>query len=162
MALFCAIFELTTSERIDGSETSAIQPVAIAGATLLFWMLASQQIADISHDFTAGFEVASHYVDAKTNWETEPFDIAFVMIVAPLIPLHPWFLGCKTAGQGLIHAGMFPGIFCVLLWLVFKFTFVGVHGHRFPVYWGSTCLIAMFCPRQEEKMRCCPNDLWSE
>ena len=118
--------------------------MAIVAATLLFSVLSGQQFSDISHHFTAGFEVASRYVDAMTNWETEPFDIAFVLIVALLIPLLPFFLWRKTPGHKFIRSGLISGIFCILLFLVFKFTFVGFHGHKLPVYWGSPFLIALF------------------
>jgi hypothetical protein len=121
-----------------------LQSMAIVGATLLFWGLSGQQFSDISHYFTAGFEVASRYVDAMTNRETEPFDIAFVLIGALLIPLLPFCQRCRISGQGFIRSGIIPGIFCVLLFLVFKFTFVGFHGHKLPVYFGSAFLIALF------------------
>jgi hypothetical protein len=121
-----------------------LQSMAIVAATLLFWALSGQQFSDIRHYFTAGFEVASRYVNAMTNWETEPFDIAFVLIGALLIPLLPFFLWRKTPGHGFIRSGIIPAIVCVLLFLVFKFTFVGFHGHKLPVYWGSAFLIALF------------------
>ena len=121
-----------------------LQSMAVVGATVLFWGLSGQQFSDISHYFTAGFEVASRYVDAMTNWETEPFDIAFVLIGALLIPVLPFCLWRRSPGQSFIRSGIIPGIFCVLLFLVFKFTFVGFHGHKFPVYFGSAFLIALF------------------
>ncbi|HIK94213.1 MAG TPA: hypothetical protein EYG03_19895 [Planctomycetes bacterium] len=80
-----------------------LQSIAIVGATLLFWVLSGQQFSDISHYFTAGFEVASRYVDGMTNWETEPFDIAAVRIAALLIPLLPLCLWCRIPGGGFIR-----------------------------------------------------------
>ncbi len=121
-----------------------LQSIAIVGATLLFWGLSGQQFSDISHYFTAGFEVASRYVDAMTNWETEPFDIAAVQVGALLIPLLPLCLWRRIPGGGFIRSGIIPGTFCVLLFLVFKFTFVGFNGHKLPVYFGSAFLIALF------------------
>lgn len=120
------------------------QSIAVAASMAFFWAASGQPMTGLQNYLVAGFEVASRYVDAMTNWETEAFDIAMVLIAVSLIPLVPSCLRFSAGRQNWIEATMHWGTVATLLFLVFKFTFVGYHGHKLPIYFGSAFLIVLY------------------
>ena len=111
---------------------------------MLAWMVSGQPFAGIVDYLTAGFEVAVHYVDAMTNWESEVFDMAAVLCAAATILLIPLSSYVRVRGEGLLQSVVYPMTFATLLFLIFKATLIGFHGHKLPIYFGSLFLIALY------------------
>lgn len=111
---------------------------------VLAWTACGQPLSGLSHYLGAGFEVASKYVDAMTNWETESFDIAMVLLGAGLIPLIPLGVRISFDDDRRWLSVAYPVVFFTLMFLVFKFTFVGYHGHKLSIFYASAFLVALY------------------
>lgn len=121
-----------------------LHSITVAAGTLGVWLLSGQPAAGIAAYISAGFEVAHKYTDAMTNWETDPFDKGLVIIAAALIPVVPLVCRHRVQHQHPLKSPVYPFMMFTLLFLVFKFTCVGFHAHKLPIYFGSAFLIALF------------------
>ncbi len=112
-------------------------------ATVLFWHLSGQPFRGLREYLVGGFEVAKNYEPAMSLWETESLDIAAVWCAALLVIALPLLMRPSRFSTSHFATSLVPMTLCLLLFMVWKFTFVAFHPQKIVMFYSAACLISL-------------------
>ncbi len=112
-------------------------------ATVLLWQFSGQPLSGLREYLGGGFELAKYYEPAMSLWETEPVDVAAVWCAAVLVIAVPFLLRPSPLSPRRFVESLVPSTLGLLLFLVWKFTFVAFHPEKILVFYSSASLVAL-------------------
>ncbi len=120
-----------------------LRTLMTVAATVLLWQLSGQPLTGFREYLVGGFEMAKHYEPAMSLWESQPFDVASVWCAAMLVVLIPFLLRPSRFRPHRFGDFITCLTLCLLLFLVWKFTFVRFHPQKIEVFYSTACLVAL-------------------